>query len=287
MDLLARVSIVCFASSYTVTLGLEITRLFFRLPVRWLLIVGFAAAGLFTHTLYLGFQAASGSAAPLSSWYHWCLLAAWVLAAGYLVRLVIRPGMATGLFVLPVILGLLAAGYAARELAPFNRHDASLYWGRIHGVALLLGTVAVSLGFVNGLMYLVHSWRLKHKLLPWQGMKFPSLETLQRVNEWCLISSAVLLFAGLVSGVVLGLVRTGAVSWQDPVISSSALLFFWVAAAVIFNAFYRPARQGRKVAYLTIAGFVFLAVALAFALIGPHGKQPPQTGPSTVREDAP
>ena len=37
----------------------------------------------------------------------------------------------------------------------------------------------------------------------------------------------------------------------------------WLLAAAVFNAVYRPARRGRKVAYLTIASFVFLVIALA------------------------
>ncbi len=41
----------------------------------------------------------------------------------------------------------------------------------------------------------------------------------------------------------------------------------WLVAASLFNAAYRPARHGRKVAYLTIASFGFLALALATLLL--------------------
>ena len=47
------------------------------------------------------------------------------------------------------------------------------------GQLLLAGTVAVSFGFIAGIMYLVQSWRLKHKLPPQAGFKLPSLEWLQ------------------------------------------------------------------------------------------------------------
>ena len=49
--------------------------------------------------------------------------------------------------------------------------------------------------------------------------------------------------------------------WNDPVIWSSGLLLIWLLAAASFSLFYRPARQGRKVAYLTVASFVFLVLA--------------------------
>ena len=52
-DALAKITITCFATSYLVVLGLEVSRLFFRLPVRMAILVGFAAAGLFTHVVYL------------------------------------------------------------------------------------------------------------------------------------------------------------------------------------------------------------------------------------------
>ncbi len=39
-------------------------------------------------------------------------------------------------------------------------------------------------------------------------------------------------------------------------------MFGWLLLHVIIGAFYRPIRQGRKVAYLTLVSFVFLVIAL-------------------------
>jgi hypothetical protein len=55
--------------------------------------------------------------------------------------------------------------------------------------------------------------------------------------------------------------------WHDPVVLSTLLLLFWLLAAVVVGALYRPARQGRKVAYLTMVSFVFLALVLAAGLL--------------------
>ena len=55
--------------------------------------------------------------------------------------------------------------------------------------------------------------------------------------------------------------------WHDPVVLSTLLLLFWLLAAVLVSALYRPARQGRKVAYLTLVSFVFLALVLAAGLL--------------------
>jgi hypothetical protein len=39
-------------------------------------------------------------------------------------------------------------------------------------------------------------------------------------------------------------------------------MFAWLLLHVVIGAFYRPIRQGRKVAYLTLVSFVFLVIAL-------------------------
>jgi hypothetical protein len=81
--MLAGISLLCFTASYGVALALELTRLMFRSGVRGAVMLLFAGAGLAAHTLYLVGQAldtAPYSLPPLSSWYHWYLLAAWLLA---------------------------------------------------------------------------------------------------------------------------------------------------------------------------------------------------------------
>ena len=50
---------------------------------------------------------------------------------------------------------------------------------------------------------------------------------------------------------------------------SSGLLLLWLAAAMVFNVVYRPARQGRKVAYLTLASAGFLLLVLAVTRLAP------------------
>jgi hypothetical protein len=277
--MLSGITITCFAASYAVTLALEISRLFFRLRVRWAIMIGFAAAGLFAHSLYLWRltqQELSGAGmAPLSSWYDWCLVVSWVLAATYLGLACRHPENALGLFLLPLVLMLIGAAIPVRQVAPFDREEALSYWGYIHGLMLLLGTVSAALGFAAGLMYLLQSYRLKQKLPPRQGLRLPSLEWSQTFNRRSLVISTGLLALGLLSGIVLNLIRhahhQSSVSWTDPVVLSSALLFMWLTGATLFETFYKPAREGRKVAYLTLASFIFLGLVLVFVLLGRHG----------------
>jgi hypothetical protein len=58
------------------------------------------------------------------------------------------------------------------------------------------------------------------------------------------------------------------VPWTDPLIVLTGLMFGYLLAAEIFSLVYRPARAGRKVAYLTLASFLFLVLTLAVLLSG-------------------
>jgi hypothetical protein len=262
-----------------VALALEVSRLFFRMPVRLIVMIGFAAAGLLAHTLYLGHRAQTGTM-PLSSWHDWYLIAAWVIAAAYVALAVSRPQTNVGLFMLPVVLALVGIAQAFGD-EEFPRDRALKMWGVAHGIMLLLGTVAVSFGFAAGLMYLVQSWRLKHRVSPQTGIKLPSLEWLQAINKQSLVYSSCFIALGLIAGIVLNAVETSgrgaAVPWTDSVVISSAVLLAWLLAATIFEWLYKPAQQGRKVAYLTVASFLFLALVMAMLLVGnsQHGRTRP------------
>lgn len=294
--MIAGISIFCFAASYATALLLEISRLFFQSRVRGAILLGFAGAGLMAHTLFLGYRATSTATSPLSSEFDWYLVAAWGLTAMYVYLAFSFPRTAVGLFILPLVLALIAVAEFAARRAPFPRSQVSQFWGMIHGAFLLLGVVTVLGGFAAGLMHLVQSYRLKHKLRPRQGLQLPSLEWLERVNTRAIFISALMLVIGFLSGVVLNLVDrredAGAfLPWNDPVIWSSGLLLAWLLAAAAFSVVYRPARQGRKVAYLTVASFIFLVIAMGIWLSsssehGPgNGKAGQRGAPSAEREE--
>ena len=147
----------------------------------------------------------------------------------------------------------------------------------IHGIFNLLGVVAVLIGFVAGMMYLIQSYRLKHKLPPTEELGLPSLEWLERINSRAIVISVLMVGAGFISGIILNVAlhrrQLDQLPWTDPVIWRSALMFGWLLAAAVFSAVYRPARSGRKVAYLTVASFAFLVFSLGVRLIVPseHG----------------
>ena len=127
------------------------------------------------------------------------------------------------------------------------------------------------IGFVAGLMYLGKAWRLKRKRLPSGGLSLPSLEWLQWANSRAIFVAVAMLGVGIISGVVLNQINisnpSARLALTDPVVISTWLMFFWLLGTVALVAWHRRERQGRKVAYLTLASFVFLAIVLAVGLL--------------------
>jgi ABC-type transport system involved in cytochrome c biogenesis permease subunit len=266
------ITTTCFTASYVVAFALELARLLLRHAVRRVLTLGFVLAGLFAQSLFLGYRAYISPAAPLSSAFDWFLLASWMLVVVYLYLTLFHPEVAYGIFILPLAMALIgAAQFASRE--PFAQSPAAQVWGAIHGTFWLLGAVAVIIGFVAGLMYLLQASRLKNKVQPTPGLRLPSLEWLERTSGRAIVASVLMAGIGALSGIVLNLInhrhRQDELPWSDPIVWESSGMFAWLLLVALFNGLYRPARRGRKVAYLTIANFVFLAIFFTLQLLGP------------------
>jgi ABC-type uncharacterized transport system permease subunit len=268
--MLSHVGIICFAASYAIVLAMEVSRLLFRSGIRGAIMLAWAGAGLFAHTAYLYYRAANTTGVPLSSWQDWYLVAAWVLMAVYLYLLYFYPRTSIGLFLLPIVLGLIGIATFAASATAFPREPASKVWGAIHGASLAAAAVSMLVGFAAGVMYLWQMRRLKQKRPLGQGLRLPSLEWLQRINQRAIIIAMILLGIGVLGGVILNSInhRPGQeqLPLYDPLILSTLTMFFWLLAAVVVSQVFMTTWRGRKVAYLTLISFVFLVAALALGL---------------------
>jgi ABC-type uncharacterized transport system permease subunit len=266
---LSGVTIACFASSYAVSLVLEVASLRRRFGWHRMVMLLFAAIGVSLHLVYLA-NFAHAAVTPLASPAEWYLVVALVLAGLYLWGSFRWPDLALGIFLLPLVIALVAAGWgASRE--PFTAQRASLVWGQVHAWTLVLATVTMCVGFSAGLMYLVQSWRLKQKLAASPRFRLPSLELLERINSHSLGLSTALVAGGFASGLALVSLRhQGEANYSllaDPVVLGLAAMQLWLIAAEVFRWVYPSARRGRKVAYLTLASFGFLVIALGAMLL--------------------
>ena len=276
---MTKISLSCFAFSYAIAMILEISRLFFRAPIRFLIIVGITIAGIFAHAVYLWlkFQKDFSGGTPMASWYDWCLMVSLAVAITYAIIAIKKNENSVGIFFLPLVLLLILIALLIKNREAFTPSEATNVWAITHGISLLLGTSAMIVAFVAGVMYLVHAFRLKKKMPPRVGFRLPSLEWLEQCNRLSLFYATGLIAAGLVSGAIMNVLQNSenqaGIPWTNSVIISSGALLFWLVGVTIFEALYKPARRGQKIAYLTLASFVFLVMVLGFTLMAEHAAQ--------------
>ena len=276
---MTKISLSCFAFSYAIAMILEISRLFFRAPIRFLIIIGITIAGIFAHAVYLWlkFQKDFSGGTPMASWYDWCLMVSLAIAITYVIIAIKKNENSVGIFFLPLVLLLILIAMLIKNRDAFTPSEATNVWAITHGISLLLGTSAMIIAFVAGVMYLVHAFRLKKKMPPRVGFRLPSLEWLEQCNRQSLFYATGLIAAGLVSGAIMNVLQnsenSAGIPWTNSVIVSSGALLFWLLGVTVFEAVYKPARQGQKIAYLTLASFVFLMMVLGFTLMAEHAAQ--------------
>lgn len=273
--LLERITVFCFAASYACALGLDLWHLARPRPILRLVAIGLAAAGLLAHTVFIVVQPL-----PLGSPYGSLLFLGWILAVFYVYGSVHHRHLAWGLFVLPLVLGLVLLAVVApgspreAEGTLWQGFQGERLWGLAHGVLVLLAAVGVCVGFVASVMYLVQMYRLRAKLAPGHGLKMPSLERIETMNRRAILWAFPLLTVGLVVGVALQLHRgTFLEGWDSYKIL--AALGLWVVFAILLYLRYGAHARGRQVAILTVLAFALLL----FALLSPehafvHGGSP-------------
>lgn len=252
-----RVTIFCFAASYGVALVLELWHLARPRPILRFVAMAFGAAGILAHGLYLLVQR------PLLVTPGGSLLfLALILAVFYLYGSIHHGRLAWGLFVLPVVLGLIGLPLIlpAGEVPPEAQQSWTHFWGLAHGILLLLAAVGVCVGFVASLMYLVQSQRLRAKIPPGQGMQLLSLERLETMIRHAILSAFPLLTAGVAVGLALQLQHGLGRDWDSPKLLST--LIVWVVFALLVYLRYGAQARGRRVALLTVLAFALLIVAL-------------------------
>jgi len=288
--MLTNVGIICFAASYSVSLLLEVSRFFFRSGIRGAVMFGFAAAGWVAHSAYLYhhialLQNSNQNGSLFAGVQGWLFAVAWVIAALYLYLAVYFPRTPFGIFLLPLVLAAIGAGVHFADASPFPADSVGQIWRIVHGVSFLLVTVTIFLGFVTGVMYLVQASNLKHKRPMLGHRRLPTLEWLQTTNTRLIGFLIVVLTVGILSGLALNAINMrqhrSSVSPFDPMVIMTMVMFvflllFAVTATKLFGwstgallPLWPPAREGKRLALVTLICFVALIAILLFGLLSP------------------
>jgi ABC-type uncharacterized transport system permease subunit len=268
IDVIDRLSVLCFAGTYGLALLAELARFVVRSSIRWYIAAGLMALGWLVQTAFLANLALKNPLMLIMTVFESMMLLSWIVALIGLYLMVRSPKpVAVGMFVLPLVLGLvIVAGWLAPRTSNWLGWGGTIaFWGPVHGVFLLGGAVFTCVAFFAGLMYLAQMRRLKAKRPVRFGMALPSLEQSERINRGAITIAFPLLTFGLLIGIVLSLAASSggtqvatvhALRWTDPKVVSAFLM--WLVFAVLLHARFRPAMRGRSVMVLTIVAFAFL-----------------------------
>jgi ABC-type uncharacterized transport system permease subunit len=262
-----RLSVLCFAGTYGLALLAELARFAVRSSVRWYVAAGLMALGWLVQTAFLANLALKNPLVLVTTAFESVMVLSWIVALIGLYLMVRSPKpVAVGIFVLPLVLGLVIAGWFAPRRSDWLEWGGTIaFWGTVHGVFLLGSAVFTCVAFFAGLMYLFQMRRLKAKRPSQFGLVLPSLEQSERINRGAITIAFPLLTFGLLIGMVLSvaaraegdtLMTAHTLRWTDPKVLSALLM--WLVFAVLLHARFRPAMRGKSVMLLTIVAFAFL-----------------------------
>jgi ABC-type uncharacterized transport system permease subunit len=251
-----RVTTVCFLASYALALGLELLYQFRPRPVVRLLALAAGFAGFVAQTAFLAVHRP-----PLAWQFGWLVLLTWILAIFYLAGALHRR-QAWGIFVLPLILGLLGLAVAFGEPPGDPPRSNQDLWGRLHGGLVFLAGIGVCVAFLASVMYLIQARHLRTKKMMPRALRLLSLERLEEMNRRAIVLAFPLLTAGLVLGGLI-MFGDGLPGWSDPRVLSACVL--WVAFLVMLYLRYGRHIRGRQAAVWTIVTFLLLVCCAALS----------------------
>lgn len=164
-----------------------------------------------------------------------------------------------GAFLTPIALAVLVPGLlihgGATALSPEVRRPLLPF----HITIALLGIAAFAVAAGVAVMYLLMERQMKGKRFGLLFSRLPSLTFLDDLNRRIVVAGFILLSVTLVTGAFLASVSGGLFGqWQ----AELATVIAWIIFAAVLGARSIAGWQGRRVAFITMAGFCVLLVSL-------------------------
>jgi cytochrome c-type biogenesis protein CcsB len=228
-----------------------------RLPTTSLLF------GFVVHTMALTSRFFQGGFAAVAVMGEALLFHSWLMVGIFLLmqlkyRLTVLGGIVSPLAFL-MTLAAFAVGGAIGEIPP----GFSTFWLPLHVTLAFLGNAVFALAFGVSLIYLLQERRLKHKRMTALMKRFPSLESLDRLNYTLLVWGFPLMTLGILTGSLWAGIHWGNYWSWDPRQISSAIA--WLLYGALLHGRITAGLRGKKAALLTMFGF---CVVLGYFLWG-------------------
>jgi len=220
-------------------------------------------AGFVIHTTALGLASFQTGYPAVTQPQEALSFFCWVMVGVYLVVQLKYRITVLGSIIAPLAFlmsfSAFAFGPGSGELPPALK----TYWLPFHITFAFLGNAVFALAFGVSLMYLAEEYQLKNKKMTILYRRFPSLETLDRLNYMFLVWGFPLMTLGIITGSLWAGVHWGDYwSWEPRQIASTIA---WLFYGALLHGRITAGLRGKKAAFLTIVGF---AVVLGYFLWG-------------------
>ncbi len=247
---------------YFAAMIVSITELFRGTKTTSRLMLFFAGLGFALHTanMVARYMDPEGGYLPIASFHEsaaffsWCI----VLLFFYLERRY-KLGL-LGSFIVPLVfLIMLSSSMLPRAIKPLHPLLQSSWFG-IHIGLAFLGNAAFAMAFGIGVMYLIQERFVKSKHLGGLFKRLPNLQMLDEINYRLISIGFPLLTLAIITGAIWAENALGGYWRWDP--KEVWSLITWLIYALILHVRLTSGWRGRKVAVLSILGF--LAVLFTF-----------------------
>jgi ABC-type transport system involved in cytochrome c biogenesis permease subunit len=224
--------------------------------------------GVLAHTFVIGMQTMEVRHVPFSNTSTAVSSFVWLLALSYLYLEVTTDERAMGVFILPIVVGLLTIsviypGVDYRDPVL----DSPWFW--VHVTSLLFAYATFALAAMLGLTYVLQFKEIKKKHLGYFYTRLPSLHVLDAMNSRAVVVGWLFLTVGVVVGVVWTAQarviapensNLQAMSLQDPKVFIAVLT--WAVYSFAMVARKALGWTGRRAAWLSALGFVMVLLNL-------------------------
>ncbi len=226
--------------------------------------------GALFHGMALVMRTANTGSLPVSTVRDALCMFAWVFVVTYLVVQIRLQLRILGSFVSPLaVIFMLSSSLLPSQIMLKSEFFKS-GWVIIHVAPLFLANALFALAFSIGIMYLLQERHIKKKNFGFLYERMPSLERLDSIAHYCVMSGFPLMTAGLIIGFAYA-----AVVWHspwnwDPIEILSVIT--WIIYAVLVHERLAVGWRGRRAAWLSILGFAAIVLTFVGAsiLLGGH-----------------
>ena len=204
----------------------------------------------------IGAERAARSYVPWSNWFESFSFFGAIIAAIYLGIAWRMPIPILGAFIMPMSWGLLTVAFCSDKTIHPLRPALHSYWMAIHVPVMFTSYAILGIAFAVGIAYLLQERQMKSKHPGELAYRLPPLDELDGLIYKLIRAAFPILTLGIFLGGVWAYTAWGRFWGWDP--KETWALITWFIYVIYLHMRLFVGWRGRKTAYLSLAGFVFV-----------------------------